>query len=117
MFPTVHRALEKKHGEVQGRADRAQKQQDVLAGTLDDIKAEVDKYLLWLTEKEQQMAEEAPLGYNVKDAETRLQEHNVRGEVRFRNMWSGLSVSFCQLMRDALGTSLRMRKQGYRNIA
>ena len=78
-----HRALEKKHGEVQGRADRAQKQHDVLAGTLDDIKAEVDKYLLWLTEKEQQMAEEAPLGYNVKDAETRLQEHNVRGVCGF----------------------------------
>ncbi|KAK3091950.1 hypothetical protein FSP39_023939 [Pinctada imbricata] len=70
------RASERKYGEIQTRADKAHKQQDALSGTLDDIKAEVDKYLAWLTDREKTMAEDIPLGYSVKDAETRLKEHN-----------------------------------------
>ncbi|XP_048737335.2 nesprin-1-like isoform X3 [Ostrea edulis] len=71
------RSADKKHGELQTKIDRTKNQFDVVSGNLSDIKAEVDKYLSWLTQQEQLLSEEVAAGKHVQNVELRLENLKV----------------------------------------
>ena len=67
---------EKKFGEISDQVEKTKRQYDVIDANLDDIKEEVDQYLAWLKDKEEQLTRETPRGYNVKEAEVKLAQNN-----------------------------------------
>jgi chromosome segregation ATPase len=68
---------EKKFGEISDQVEKTKRQYDVIDASLDDIKEEVDQYLAWLKDKEEQLTRETPRGYSVKEAEVKLAQNNV----------------------------------------
>ena len=68
---------EKKFGGISDQVEKAKRQYDVIDASLDDIKEEVDQYLAWLKDKEEQLTRETPRGYSVKEAEVKLAQNNV----------------------------------------
>lgn len=68
---------EKKFGEITDQVEKSKRQYDVIDASLDDIKEEVDQYLAWLKDKEEQLTRETPRGYSVKEAEVKLAQNNV----------------------------------------
>lgn len=66
-----------KHTHLQARIERARQQYEGVSANLSDIKAEVDKYLLWLTKQEQMMSEKVIAGKHLQSAEIRLENSKV----------------------------------------
>uniref|UniRef100_K1QNN8 Nesprin-1 n=1 Tax=Magallana gigas TaxID=29159 RepID=K1QNN8_MAGGI len=67
------RSVGNKHTHLQVRIERARQQYEGVSANLSDIKAEVDKYLLWLTKQEQMMSEKVIAGKHLQSAEIRLE--------------------------------------------
>lgn len=66
------------------RIERARQQYEGVSANLSDIKAEVDKYLLWLTKQEQMMSEKVIAGKHLQSAEIRLENSKVYEYVKIK---------------------------------
>lgn len=66
------------------RIERARQQYEGVSANLSDIKAEVDKYLLWLTKQEQMMSEKVIAGKHLQSAEIRLENSKVFEYVKIK---------------------------------
>lgn len=78
------RSVGNKHTHLQARIERARQQYEGVSANLSDIKAEVDKYLLWLTKQEQMMSEKVIAGKHLQSAEIRLENSKVFEYVKIK---------------------------------
>lgn len=71
------RSIGNKHTHLQVRIERTRQQYEGVSANLSDIKAEVDKYLLWLTKQQQMMSEKVIAGKHLQSAEIRLENSKI----------------------------------------
>lgn len=64
------------------RIERTRQQYEGVSANLSDIKAEVDKYLLWLTKQQQMMSEKVIAGKHLQSTEIRLENSKVFEDVK-----------------------------------
>ena len=72
-----HRGREKKYNDVKSRTEKIQRGFEVLELDLEEIQGKVDQYLTWLAKKEEQAQITTPQGYDIQDAEEKVQYLNV----------------------------------------
>ncbi|KAL3874930.1 hypothetical protein ACJMK2_037882, partial [Sinanodonta woodiana] len=68
---------EKKYNELRGHVERLQQGYQTLKTDLGEVRDKVDQYLTWLNGKEEEILRTKPEGYNVEEAERKLERMNL----------------------------------------
>lgn len=73
----MHRATERKYGELQAVAEKKHKSYSTLGGDLGHIRVEAEQYIRWLEDTRSELSAQLPLGLQPHDVDQQLQHTQV----------------------------------------